>query len=154
MFLHNVPLPLSKLFMSSFANLMLHIEIMNGNHRRSLVLSWLCAKLVGTFREKVSNSNKSRRAFQVTLCWAETALGFMAMWANVPVGSHWVWGRLFKKKTLFKRQPVYLCENRTNRKLVRVDVDLSIHDYASCLGYHEDVLLLLCWYMSIILILE
>lgn len=49
--------------------------------------------MVGKFL-KVSKSNKSRRAFQVILCLAETAaLRIMATWANTVLESQSVWGR-------------------------------------------------------------
>lgn len=89
-------LPLSKLFMRADSNLLLYI-ILIFYHRLLPVFNVLfcpCAKVVGKFLEKVSKSNKSRQAFQVILCLAETAaLMIVATWANTALESQRVWGR-------------------------------------------------------------
>lgn len=131
------------------------------------VLSCLRAKVVGKFLEKLSKSNKSRRAFQVILCLAETAaLGIMATWANTVLESQSV---SYSQNTLltehFSRDNryIYLCENRTKGKLAWADVvcakavilDLSIHDYVCCLSTYIIICCYYCFFiLSVILILE
>lgn len=102
--------------------------ILNGNemifyhrfHPVFYVLACPRAKVVGKFLEKVSKSNKSRRAFQVILCLAETAaLRIVATSANTALESQRVWGRSLLTE-YFSRDNRYIFVWKQNKEKVRL----------------------------------
>lgn len=146
--------------------------ILNGNemifyHRFPpvfYVLSCPRAKVVGKFLEKVSKSNKSRRAFQVILCLAETAaLRIVATCANTALESQSVWGRPLLTEH-FSRDNQYIFVWKQNKEKARLGWRCLckschfrfIHTWLRLLSHYiyHHMLLLLFFGLLVILILE